>query len=52
MDNNPSLGKLILLFVPCLYIRGVAFLWHMVRCIMAVLFLVGEKKELPEIVTR
>ena len=24
-------------------IRGIAFLWHMVRCIMAVLFMVGGK---------
>lgn len=35
-----------------LQIQGVAFLWHMVRCIMAILFLVGEKKEAPDIVTR
>jgi tRNA pseudouridine38/39 synthase len=33
-----------------LEIQGIAFLWHMVRCIMALLFLVGEKKEKPEIV--
>jgi tRNA pseudouridine38/39 synthase len=33
-----------------LEIKGVAFLWHMVRCIMAVLFLVGEGKEAPSIV--
>jgi tRNA pseudouridine(38-40) synthase len=33
-----------------LEICGIAFLWHMVRCIMAVLFLVGEGKESPEIV--
>lgn len=33
-----------------LEIRGIAFLWHMVRCIMAVLFLVGERKESPEVV--
>ena len=33
-----------------LEIKGIAFLWHMVRCIMAVLFLVGQNKELPEIV--
>lgn len=34
-----------------LEIRGIAFLWHMVRCIMAVLLLVGEGKEQPEVVT-
>jgi tRNA pseudouridine38/39 synthase len=33
-----------------LEITGIAFLWHMIRCIMAVLFLVGEGKEKPEIV--
>lgn len=33
-----------------LEIRGIAFLWHMVRCIMALLFMVGEGKEEPEIV--
>lgn len=33
-----------------LQISGVAFLWHMVRCIMAVLFLVGEGREQPEII--
>jgi tRNA pseudouridine(38-40) synthase len=33
-----------------LEIRGIAFLWHMVRCIMALLFLVGEGKEAPVVV--
>ena len=33
-----------------LEIKGIAFLWHMVRCIMAVLFLVGERKETPDII--
>jgi tRNA pseudouridine(38-40) synthase len=32
-------------------IRGVAFLWHMVRCIMSLLFMVGEGNENPSIVT-
>jgi tRNA U38,U39,U40 pseudouridine synthase TruA len=32
--------------------RGIAFLWHMVRCIMAVLLMVGAGKEDPGIVTR
>ena len=34
-----------------LEIQGIAFLWHMVRCIMALLFLVGEGKEKPEIIS-
>lgn len=28
-----------------LYVKGSAFLWHQIRCIMAVLFLIGEEKE-------
>ncbi|OBZ88538.1 putative tRNA pseudouridine synthase C25B8.05 [Choanephora cucurbitarum] len=31
-------------------IKGTAFLWHQVRCIMAILFLTGQKLESPEIV--
>jgi tRNA pseudouridine38/39 synthase len=31
-------------------IRGTAFLYHQVRCTMAVLYLVGEGKEVPEVV--
>lgn len=31
-------------------ISGLAFLWHMVRCIMAVLFMVGKGLEQPQIV--
>ncbi|KAI8063195.1 pseudouridine synthase [Gongronella butleri] len=33
-------------------IKGSAFLWHQVRCIMSILFLVGQRLESPEIVTR
>lgn len=33
-----------------LEIEGIAFLWHMVRCIMALLFLVGQRKESPDII--
>ena len=33
-----------------LEISGLAFLWHMVRCVMSVLFLVGYNREEPEIV--
>jgi tRNA U38,U39,U40 pseudouridine synthase TruA len=34
-----------------LEISGIAFLWHMVRAIMAVLFMVGEGLESPSVVT-
>uniref|UniRef100_A0A182JRV9 tRNA pseudouridine synthase n=1 Tax=Anopheles christyi TaxID=43041 RepID=A0A182JRV9_9DIPT len=33
-----------------LELRGKAFLWHQVRCIMAVLLLVGQGKEKPSVV--
>ena len=33
-------------------IRGIAFLWHMVRCIMSLLFMVGQGQENPEIITQ
>ncbi|KAJ2552178.1 pseudouridine synthase deg1, partial [Coemansia sp. RSA 1933] len=35
-----------------LELRGTAFLWHQVRCMMAVLFLVGQGHEQPSIVER
>ena len=31
-------------------LKGSAFLWHQVRCMMAVLFAVGQKLEAPSIV--
>ncbi|KAI9259642.1 pseudouridine synthase [Phascolomyces articulosus] len=31
-------------------LKGTAFLWHQVRCIMSILFLVGQRLEEPEIV--
>lgn len=31
-------------------ITGQAFLWHQIRCIMGVLFLIGEDKEKPEVI--
>lgn len=31
-------------------LKGTSFLWHQVRCIMSILFLVGQKLEKPEIV--
>lgn len=34
----------------CYNIKGSAFLWHQVRCIMAILFLVGQRKESTDIV--
>jgi len=33
-------------------IKGSAFLWHQVRCMMAVLFLVGDRREEPGIVAK
>ena len=35
----------------CLIIRSKAFLWHQIRCIMAVLLMVGEGLEREEVVT-
>lgn len=32
-------------------IRGKAFLWHQIRCMAAVLFLIGARKEKPEVIT-
>lgn len=31
-------------------IKGKAFLWHQIRCIMHVLFLIGQSKEEPDVV--
>lgn len=28
---------------------GTAFLWHQVRCMMAVLFLIGKRLEAPDV---
>ncbi|CAI1970494.1 hypothetical protein SEUBUCD646_0F00610 [Saccharomyces eubayanus] len=36
----------------CFDLVGSAFLWHQVRCMMAILFLVGQTHEEPEIVLR
>ena len=36
---------------PYLEIHGQAFLWHMVRSIVSVLFLVGERREAPAVVS-
>ncbi|GJQ87621.1 hypothetical protein Trydic_g17449 [Trypoxylus dichotomus] len=31
-------------------ITGQAFLWHQIRCIMGILFLIGQRKEKPEVI--
>ena len=33
-------------------IKGSAFLWHQVRCMMAVLFMIGRKQEPREVITK
>ncbi|KAI8324705.1 tRNA pseudouridine synthase [Martensiomyces pterosporus] len=38
--------------VPFLELRGTAFLWHQVRCMMAILLLVGQGLEKPDIVDK
>ena len=32
-----------------LTVVGQAFLWHQIRCIVAVLFLIGQRKEQPQV---
>ncbi|ODV80845.1 tRNA pseudouridine synthase [Suhomyces tanzawaensis NRRL Y-17324] len=32
-------------------LKGSAFLWHQVRCMMAILFLIGQKLEPPSVIT-
>lgn len=34
------------------HVRGSAFLWHQIRCMVAVIFMVGQGLEAPEIVDR
>lgn len=38
--------------VYCFSVHGSAFLWHQVRCMVAVLFLVGQGLETPDVVDR
>lgn len=38
--------------VACLTIRGSSFLWHQIRCIVAVLVRVGSGVESPDVVAR
>ncbi len=35
-----------------LTVIGQAFLWHQIRCIVAVLFLVGQERESPQVSRR
>lgn len=36
----------------CMTIVGQAYLWHQIRCIMGILFLIGQKKEKPELIAQ
>lgn len=47
--NHEGLKQYDMLY---LEIQGSAFLWHMIRCIVSVLMLVGDKRESPDIVKR
>lgn len=44
--NHENLTEFDMLY---LEIKGSAFLWHMIRCIVAILLLVGQKRESPDI---
>lgn len=37
--------------VYCINVRGLAFLWHQIRCMAAVLFMVGRGDEEPAVVS-
>lgn len=45
--NHEGLNTFDMLY---LEIKGSAFLWHMIRCIVAILMLVGKQREAPEII--
>ncbi|CRK87715.1 CLUMA_CG001505, isoform A [Clunio marinus] len=45
--NHENLEEFDLLF---LEIKGSAFLWHMIRCIVSILMIVGQQRESPSIV--
>lgn len=45
--NHENLAAFDMLY---LEIKGSAFLWHMIRCIVAILMLVGQERESPEII--
>lgn len=45
--NHQNMPEFDMLY---LEIKGSAFLWHMIRCIVAILMLVGQQRESPEIV--
>lgn len=36
----------------CLNVKGSGFLWHQVRCMVAILFAVGRHEESPDIITK
>lgn len=33
-------------------ITGSGFLWHQIRCLIGVLFLIGQEREEPEVIKR
>lgn len=43
IDNRYSTVELV--------IEGSSFLWHQIRCIVGLLFLIGQKREMPGIIT-
>jgi tRNA pseudouridine38/39 synthase len=47
LKNHEGLKQYDMMYIE---IQGSAFLWHMIRCIVAVLMLVGDKKESPGVV--
>ncbi len=49
-DTNKSNNDGINSNIYCFDLKGASFLWHQVRCMMAILFLVGQKLESPEII--
>eukprot|EP00833_Pecoramyces_ruminatium_P012721 jgi/Orpsp1_1/1186753/evm.model.d7180000053036.2 len=53
-NNNISSSSCITSYRPfdiyVFEIKGMAFLWHQVRCCMAILFLIGKHKENPSII--
>lgn len=45
LDNEPNMYSMVELIV-----EGSSFLWHQIRCIVAILLLIGEHKETPTII--
>lgn len=48
VQNSDDVGRQLCAFV----LRGSGFLWHQVRCLVAVLFLIGKGQEEPAVVSR